>query len=404
LLHNPGIAVQSALKVKTLISESNPKVSRVSSAAIPICLFAGLSLATAQAPPATANLPRPMQQSSDPNTPGYVAAKDLPDGAVPPANADGNFIIGPKHNPALEMSVHEGIPRGIVYEFTMSSEDSKIYLGVARDPGPIGTVDPSDPTKIVITTSHPAPYTRHLAVYVPQQYVSGSVAPFIVGADGPDRQLFAALDNLIAEGRVPVMLAISIGNGSGDAQGSERGLEYDTMSGLYAEFVEKEVLPLVEEKFHVKLTSNPDGRATMGVSSGGSCALGMAWYHPELYHRVLTYSGTYVNQQWPYNPQSPHGAWEYHEHLIPESPAKPLRIWIEVGDRDPVNPGVLHDGMHDWLLANENMARVLAAKGYHYQFVFARNAGHVDRAVWQQTLPEALEYVWQGYPRTPAAR
>ena len=42
------------------------------------------------------------------------------------------------------------------------------------------------------------------------------------------------------------MIAISIGNGSGDAQGSERGLEYDTMSGRYAEFVETEVLPLVE--------------------------------------------------------------------------------------------------------------------------------------------------------------
>jgi enterochelin esterase family protein len=44
------------------------------------------------------------------------------------------------------------------------------------------------------------------------------------------------------------------------------------------------------------------------------------------------------------------------------------------------------------------MAKVLAAKGYHYQFVFARNAGHTDRTVKQQTLPEALEYVWQGYP------
>jgi iron(III)-enterobactin esterase len=40
---------------------------------------------------------------------------------------------------------------------------------------------------------------------------------------------------------------------------------------------------------------------------------------------------------------------------------------------------------------------VLAAKKYHYQFVFAENAAHVDRAVKTQTLPEALEYVWQGY-------
>jgi len=209
--------------------------------------------------------------------------------------------------------------------------------------------------------------------------------------------LFTVLDNLIAEHRVPAMVAISIGNGSGDAQGSERGLEYDTMSGLYAEWVEKEVLPLVEAQAHVKLTGDPDGRATMGGSSGGSCALIMAWYHPELYHRVLTYSGTYVNQQWPYNPQTPHGAWEFHEHLIPNSPAKPLRIWMEVGDRDLLNPNVMDDHMHDWVVANERMAKVLADKGYHYQFVFARNAGHVDHVVKMQTLPEALEYLWQGY-------
>jgi enterochelin esterase-like enzyme len=161
--------------------------------------------------------------------------------------------------------------------------------------------------------------------------------------------------------------------------------------------VEKEVLPLVESQAHVKLTKDPDGRATAGGSSGGSCALIMAWYHPELYHRVLTYSGTFINQQWPYNPQTPHGAWEFHEHLIPESPVKPIRIWMEVGDRDLFNPNVMRDNMHDWVLANEQMAKVLTAKGYHYQFVFARNAGHVDRAVKQQTLPEALEYVWQGY-------
>ncbi len=297
-----------------------------------------------------------------------------------------------------------GVPHGTIFEFTISSADSKIYPGIAREPGTFGTPDPADPAKLIVTTSHPAPYTRHVAVYVPAQYVPGTAVPFIVGADGPDRALFTALDNLIAEHRVPVQVAISIGNGSGDAQGSERGLEYDTMSGRYAEFVETEVLPLVEAQAQVKLTHDPDGRATMGGSSGGSCALIMAWYHPEWYHRVLTYSGTYVNQQWPSNPHSPHGAWEFHERLIPNTPVKPIRIWMEVGDRDLLNPNRMGDHMHDWVVANENMARVLAAKGYHYQFVFARNAGHVDHAVKQQTLPEALEYVWQGYPAKEAGR
>jgi enterochelin esterase-like enzyme len=352
----------------------------------------------AQVPTTTAVLPaRPTPPTRDPHTPGYVAAKDLPDGVNPPADADGNFILGPTHSPAPEMALKEGVQQGMVYQFTMESSSSKIYPGIAREPGTHGAADPADPAKLIVTTSHPAPYSRHVAVYVPKQYVPGTAAPFIVGADGPDPALFTALDNLIAEHRVPVMIAISIGNGSGDAQGSERGLEYDTMSGVYAEFVEKEVLPLVEKQYGVTLTKNPDGRATMGGSSGGSCALIMAWYHPELYHRVLTYSGTYVNQQWPSNPQTPHGAWEFHEHLISNSPTKPLRIWMEVGDRDNLNPNTMRDNMHDWVVANENMAKVLAAKGYHYQFVFARNAGHTDRAVKQQTLPEALEYVWQGY-------
>src|ERR1043166_2188616 len=290
--------------------------------------------------------PRPVPPTRDPNTPGYVQAKELPDGAVPPADADGNFIIGPTHNAAPEMAVNEAVPQGTIYNLTMSSIDSKIYPGIAREQGTFGTVDPADPAKLVVTTSHPAPYTRRVAVYVPKQYVPGTAAPFIVGADGPDPLLFTALDNLIAQKRVPAMIAISIGNGSGDAQGSQRGLEYDTMSGRYAEFVETELLPLVERQYNVKLTKDPEGRATMGGSSGGSAALAMAWYHPELYHRVLTYSGTYVNQQWPYNPQPPGGAWEFHKTLIPNSPVKPIRLWMEVGDRDNYNPNIMRDEMH----------------------------------------------------------
>ncbi len=371
-----------------------------------IVLISATSPATAQvqpAPPATPvpvappRPPRPAPPTRDPHTPGYVEARELPDGVNAPADKDGNFILGPTHAPAPEAIALPGVPQGTVIEFTMNSADSKIYPGIARDPGTFGTPDPTDPAKLIVPTSHPAPYTRQVAVYVPKQYVPGTAAPFIVGADGPDRLLFTVLDNLIDEHKVPAMIAISIGNGSGDAQGSERGLEYDTMSGRYAEFVETEVLPRVESEAHVKLTHDPDGRATMGGSSGGSCAFIMAWYHPELYHRVLTYSGTYVNQQWPSNPQTPHGAWEFHEHLIPSTPRKPLRIWMEVGDRDLFNPNVMNDQMHDWVLANERMARVLAEKHYHYQFVFARNAGHVDRAVRQQTLAEALEYVWRGY-------
>jgi len=363
----------------------------------PLRLLPPTEVPQTAAPCAPQTPPRPAPPTRDPRMPGYVDAKELPDGAVPPPDVNGNFIIGPTHPPASGITATE--LQGTVYNFTIESKDSRIYPGIAREPCTSGTPDPSDPAKLIVTTSHPAPYTRKVAVYVPKQYVPGSAAPFIVGADGPDVLLFAALDSLIAAKRVPTMIAISIGNGSGDAQGSQRGLEYDTMSGRYAEFVQTEILPLVEKRYDVTLTKDPDGRATMGTSSGCAAAFSMAWYHPEWYHRVLCYSGTFINQQWPSNPDTPHGAWEYHEHLIPNSPAKPIRMWMEVGDKDLFNPNAMRDGMHDWVVASENMARVLAAKGYQYQFVFARNAVHGDRPTKQQTLPEALEWLWQGHPR-----
>ena len=381
----------------------NPMNSRHLTAALVFALLAvaePLVLFAQPKPPAPAapvRPPRPTPPARDPRTPGYVEARELPDGQVPPPDADGNFIIGPTHPKAPELTLPEGAPQGTVHELTMKSSDSRIYPGIAREPGTFGTPDPDNPARLIVTTSHPAPYTRKVGVYVPKQYVPGTEAPFIVGADGIDRLLFTALDGLIARKKLPPMIAISIGNGSGDAQGSQRGLEYDTMSGTYAGFVETEVLPLVEKQCNVKLTKDPDGRATMGCSSGGSCAIIMAWYRPDLYHRVLTYSGTFVNQQWPHNLETPGGAWDLHAKIIPNSPPKPLRIWMQVGDKDLLNPNSMRDNMHDWVLANELMAKALAAKGYHYQFVFARNALHCDGSVKQQTLPEALEYLWHGY-------
>ena len=330
-----------------------------------VVLFTAMAVITAfaQTPAPPQKTERPAPPTRDPHTAGYVAPRNCPTAKFLPRMRTAISSSGRRIRLLPNCPRKTARSQGRVIEFTMNSSDSKIYPGIAREPGTFGTPDPTDPAKLIVTTSHPAPYTRHVFVYVPKQYVPGTVAPFIVGADGPDRLLFSALDKLIAEQKVPVMVAISIGNGGGDAQGSERGLEYDTMSGAYAEFVEKEVLPLVEAKANVKLTKDPDGRATMGGSSGGSCALTMAWYHPERYHRVLTYSGTFVNQQWPYNPKTPHGAWEFHEHLIPESPAKPIRIWMEVGDRDLFNPNVMRDNMHDWVLANERMAQRAGRQG-----------------------------------------
>src|SRR5262245_49757620 len=152
----------------------------------------------AQQTPPPATPPRPQPPTRDPNTPGYVTAKELPDGQLPSATVEGNFIIGPTHNPAPETIAPEGGLKGATFTFTMSSADSKIYPGTARDAGTFGTPDPNDPAKLVVTTSRPVPWTRRVSVYVPKQYVPGTAAPFMVGADGSegaDAIWFPTLEN-----------------------------------------------------------------------------------------------------------------------------------------------------------------------------------------------------------------
>jgi len=103
-----------------------------------------------------------------------------------------------------------------------------------------------------------------------------------------------------------------------------------------------------------------------------------------------------VAQESPENPKSPHGAWEYHAHFILESEAEPLRIWLEVSEKDN-GANRAEESYHNWVLADQRMAAALKAKGYDYRYVFAEGAGHNDGKVTRQTLPEALVWLWRGY-------
>lgn len=294
-----------------------------------------------------------------------------------------DIVLKPPYTPSPELTVKEGVPKGTIHEFVMKSTESKIYPGISRAPG-----------------AAPTPYERPVAVYVPAQYKPGTAAPFIIVQDGAGAKYHntvpVVLDNLIYEKRVPVMIAIMVHHGGGDGPGSERGLEYDTVSDRYTMFIEQEVLPRVTRDYNLTLTKDPEGRATMGGSSGAACAFTMAWFHPELYRRVLSYSGTFVNQENPRNPEISRGAWEYHATLIPNSPAKPIRVWMHVGENDN---GSTRDeaSLHNWVLANQHMAAALKAKGYKYRYVYAEASGHTDGAVINQTLAGAMEWLWQGY-------
>jgi enterochelin esterase family protein len=315
----------------------------------------------------------------------------------PPAVSAENSIIGPDYANPPESVANPAVPQGDIREFILYSDESKIYPGIVRvaqmtrDTYGNYSVPPGG-------LSGPGPYERHVYVYIPKQVAPNS--PFMVVQDGHGyvKRMVNLMDNMIAAKRLPPMVLVFADSGGSDAQGSERGLEYDTVSDRYSNWVEQELLPAVTQRYGVTFTTNPDGRGTLGGSSGAAAAFTMAWFHPERYHKVLSYSGTFVNQAWPVDPQTPRGAWEYHDHLIAKSAKKPIRIWMEVGEKDNRfdNPEAT---WHNWPLANNRMAAVLKKKGYDYRYVFAMGGTHVDNRVVMQTLPAALEWLWRDYPK-----
>jgi enterochelin esterase-like enzyme len=343
---------------------------------------------------------------------GTTGGAGTPGLTDPGTAGDGDFTL-PSGHPLDPLNTEMGSPKGTIFTFVMKSTDSKIYPGVR------------------------GAYMRNVWVYVPKQYVPGTPAPLITVQDGgflvwlgtkephtPDSgtattlpgttNLPRVLDNLIAMGKLPKIVALFVDNGGGDAEGSERGLEYDTVSGKYAEFVDQEVLPraVAEAKSQLQLelafTKDPQGRATLGGSSGGAAAFSMAWWHPDLFGRVIAYSGTFVRQASPENPLYPHGCWSYHDYdpydatapnglIVKEATTKPIRVWLEAAQNDS-GAGSGPGSYRDFRLANQRMAASLKLKGYHYHFDLAMGAGHFDGGVIGQTMPAALLWLWRGYP------
>jgi enterochelin esterase-like enzyme len=223
-----------------------------------------------------------------------------------------------------------------------------------------------------------------------------------------------ALDNLTQpttdpKRRLPPFIAIAVANGGSDSKGSERGLEYDTMSDRLARFINDEILPAVLNRPeiraaypNIKLTDDPWSRGVLGCSSGGAAAMTMGWFRPDLFRRIITYSGTFVDQQDDDAPEEaafPAGAWEYHSglQLVQKTERKPLRIFTHVSENDlrPNDPEETH---HNWVMANRSMAAALKEKGYHQRFVFAQGAKHCDGRVFDQTLADTLVWMWRGHP------
>lgn len=311
---------------------------------------------------------------------------------------DGHVVIGPAYTTDRDLT-ELGNPKGKSFEFIMKLAESKIFKGDDKT---------LEPDKKAVRKE------RKIFVYVPAAYKDGTAAPYLIIHDGPGplNLVRHALDNLTISKdprrQLPAFIAIAVENGGNDGKNSERGLEYDTMSDRLARFIHEEVVPAVLADAKIKaaypklaFTGNPWGHGVIGCSSGGAAALSMGWFRPDLFRRIIAYSGTFVDQQdddAAEEAKFPLGAWEYHSSmkLIETSEQKPLRIFTHVSEND-IRAKDPESTYHNWVMAGERTAAALKAKDYHYRYVFSKATGHCDGRVFNQTLADTLVWVWRGY-------
>lgn len=251
-------------------------------------------------------------------------------------------------------------------------------------------------------------------IYVPAGYNPNIPAALMVFQDGEgysrtgsDHNILPAIDNLIAQHKIPVMICVFINPGtigtspitptytfvSAYAKKWDRTLDdsmrstlYDTVSDRYARFLREEVLADVAS--HYNLRKDAYSRAITGLSSGGICSFNVAWQMPDQFSRVLTWIGSFTAIQWHEDPANPDGGQDYPDKVLRE-PARNLRVWMQDGSND------LEIRYGSWPMANIRMANALKQKDYDVHFSFGHGTHNAGQGAAE--FPESMIWLWRGY-------
>jgi enterochelin esterase family protein len=257
---------------------------------------------------------------------------------------------------------------------------------------------------------------RRYWIFVPAQYNDKKPQPANVlvfqdgqratNPNGPLR-LPQVMENLIGKGKMPVTIGIFITPGNlsetypdnlGFSNPNHRRQEYDALNDTYARFLIEEMLPEVGKKY--KLTDDPEKRAIGGTSSGAICAFTVAWQRPDTFRRVISMIGSYTSIGYQPaadgKPMIPGG--DLYPTLIRKNPIKPIRIYLQDGEKD------LSNEHGNWYLANLQMlsafefANARADKagtlGARYEVRHNWGDGAHSDAHGGALLPDILTWIW----------
>jgi gluconolactonase len=227
--------------------------------------------------------------------------------------------------------------------------------------------------------------TRDYWVYVPAQYQPTRPAALAVFQDGASFvaedgawRVPIVFDNLIQRGEMPVTIGVFINPGVLPPDRANRSYEYDAVTDKYSRFLLEEILPEVSKNYNI--SKDPNDHAIGGSSSGGICAFTVAWSRPDAFRRVLSFVGSFVNLR----------GGEIYSSLVRKSEPKPIRIFLQDGEKD------LNIAAGNWFIGAHDMLSAFEYAGYdvtHAWGVEAHNSKHGGAI-----LPEALRWIWRGYP------
>jgi enterochelin esterase family protein len=219
---------------------------------------------------------------------------------------------------------------------------------------------------------------RSFAVYLPPGYVpKGPPCGLLVAFDGdglPEDP--TTLDNLIADGRIPPLVAVFV-------RQRDRSRELGC-SGPFVTFLADELVPWV--RAHYAVSPEPRRVIVRGLSLGGLMASYCALRRPDVFGNVLSQSGSY---QWFPEGANPATA------AAPPVEAEPgwlTRQYVDSPPRDVtfyLEAGRFEDFTHNSLLTeNRRFRDVLRAKGYTVHY--AEFTGGHDPLNWRGSFADGL--------------
>jgi enterochelin esterase-like enzyme len=252
-------------------------------------------------------------------------------------------------------------------------------------------VDAAIPAGILLERRHSSTalypgVERSYRVYVPHQYDGTSDAALMVFQDGarylgPEANAARVFDQLIANGDMPVTIAVfaepgESGPGLPIFGGTDnRSVEYDAQGDRYVRFLVEELLPQATDGY--RISTDPDKRAIAGLSSGGVCAFNAAWERPDVFGKVMSHCGSFVDIR---------GGHEC-AYRVRREGKRHLRVYLQSGEHD------LSITFGNWLLANQTLAAALDYRGYEHHFIVGQGGHSLKHG--GAVLADGLRWLWR---------